>query len=110
MNRTPLPFWLTYGTVVALYWSLYMPITKGAEKAHRQSERKRVVNTRRKVAMKDVVKQVQKAVTAGDAKKAKELLPSAYKAIDKAAKGGIIKKNTAARKKSRLTANVKNAK
>ena len=79
-----------------------MPITKGAEKSHRQSERKRVVNTRRKVAMKDMVKQVKKAAIAGDAKKAKELLSSAYKAIDKAAKGGIIKKNTAARKKSRL--------
>jgi len=87
-----------------------MPITKGAEKAHRQSERKRVYNTRRKNAMKEVVKKVQKAVTAGEAKVAKELLPSAYKAIDKAAKGGIIKKNTAARKKSRLTANVKNVK
>ncbi len=87
-----------------------MPITKGAEKSHRQSERKRVVNTRRKNTMKDVVKNVNKAVTGGDAKTAKELLPAAYKAIDKAAKGGIIKKNTAARKKSRLTASVKNTK
>ncbi|MFT7644685.1 MAG: small subunit ribosomal protein S20 [Candidatus Paceibacteria bacterium] len=87
-----------------------MPITKGAIKSHRQSERKRVVNNRRKNAMKEVVKQVKKAVVTGDAKKAKEMLPNAYKAIDKAAKGGIIKKNTAARKKSRLTADVKNAK
>ena len=84
-----------------------MPITKGAEKAHRQSERKRVFNTRRKIAMKDVVKKVQKAVTSGDAKAAKELLPTAYKAIDKAAKGGIIKSNTADRKKSRLSSSVK---
>ncbi|MCA9358621.1 30S ribosomal protein S20 [Candidatus Kaiserbacteria bacterium] len=87
-----------------------MPITKGAEKAHRQSERKRVFNVRRKTAMKDVVKQVQKAVVGGDAAKAKELLPLAYKAIDKAAKRGVIKDNTAARKKSRLTAKVKSAK
>jgi small subunit ribosomal protein S20 len=87
-----------------------MPITKGAIKAHRQSERKRVVNNRRKNAMKEVVKQVKKAVVTGDAEKAKEMLPNAYKAIDKAAKGGIIKKNTAARKKSRLSADVKNAK
>lgn len=87
-----------------------MPITKGAEKSHRQSERKRVFNTRRKVAMKDVVKQVQKAVEAGDVNKAKELLPKAYKAIDKAAKKGVIKDNTASRKKSRLTIRVKNAK
>lgn len=86
-----------------------MPITKGAEKAHRASERKRVFNTRRKVAMKDVVKRVQKAIVGGDAKKAQELLPTAYKAIDKAAKRGVIKDNTAARKKSRLTARVKAA-
>lgn len=87
-----------------------MPITKGAEKSHRQSERKRVFNVRRKTAMKDVVKQVQKAVVGGDAAKAKELLPKAYKAIDKAAKRGVIKSNTAARKKSRLSATVKSAK
>lgn len=87
-----------------------MPITKGAEKAHRVSERKRVFNVRRKGAMKDVVKEVQKAVAGGDAAKAKELLPKAYKAIDKAAKRGVIKDNTAARKKSRLTAKVKSVK
>lgn len=84
-----------------------MPITKGAQKAHRQSERKRVFNVRRKSVMKDVTKEVQKAVAAGDTKKAEELMPKAYKAIDKAAKRGVIKENTAARKKSRLSAQVK---
>ena len=86
-----------------------MPITKGAEKANRQSKRKHVFNVRRKSVMNDVVKSVQKAAIAGDGAKAKELLPKAYKAIDKAAKRGIIKDNTAARKKSRLTAKVKAA-
>ncbi len=86
-----------------------MPITKGAQKAHRQSERKRVFNMRRKGAMKEAEKAIKKAVAAGDGKKAKELLPTAYKAIDKAAKRGVIKDNTAARKKSRLTTRVKNA-
>lgn len=87
-----------------------MPITKGAEKANRQSERKRVYNIRRKGAMKDAEKAIQKAVVAGEVEKAKGLLPAAYKAIDKAAKRGVIKDNTAARKKSRITARVKNAK
>lgn len=87
-----------------------MPITKGAEKANRQSQKKRVYNIRRKSVMSDVVKDVNKAVIAGDAAKAKELLPQAYKAIDKAAKRGVIKDNTAARKKSRLTARVKSVK
>ncbi len=87
-----------------------MPITKGAQKANRQSERKRVINIRRKGTMKDAEKAIQKAVASGDAKKAKELLPATYKAIDKAAKGGIIKANTASRKKSRITARVKTIK
>lgn len=87
-----------------------MPITKGAHKANRASERKRVFNVRRKGEMKDVTKAVNKAVLAGDTKKAEELLPSAYKAIDKAAKRGVIKENTAARKKSRLTARIVKAK
>ena len=87
-----------------------MPITKGAEKALRSSERKRVFNIRRKRAMKDAEKALDKAVATGDAKQAKELLPTAYKAIDKAAKRGVIKDNTAARKKSRLVAAIKKAK
>jgi len=87
-----------------------MAITKGEEKAYRQSERKRVYNIRRKSDMKDAEKAITKAVTAGDTEKAKSLLPAAYKAIDKAAKRGVIKDNTASRKKSRITARVKNAK
>lgn len=50
---------------------------------------------RRTAAMKSAVKQAQKT-------KALKELSLAYKAIDKAAKRGVIKKNTAARKKSRL--------
>lgn len=38
---------------------------------------------------------------------AKKLLPELYKVLDKAAKIGIIKKNTAARKKSRFTKSLK---
>lgn len=84
-----------------------MPITKGAEKANRQSKKKRVFNLRRKNVLSDVVKSVNKAVEAKDAEKAKSLLPKAYQAIDKAAKRGVIKDNTASRKKSRLTKRVK---
>ena len=79
-----------------------MPITQGAKKAHRASERKRVFNMRRKRAMHDTVKAIRQAVEKGDTAKANELLPTAYKAIDKAAKRGVIKDSTAARKKSRL--------
>ncbi len=50
---------------------------------------------------------IKKLITEGKAKEAGELMPTAYKAIDKAAKRGIIKENTASRKKSRLSAAVK---
>jgi len=53
--------------------------------------------------MKDIVKDVKKLVVAGKKEEALKNLSAAYKAIDKAAKRGVIKKNTAARKKSRLT-------
>ena len=84
-----------------------MAITKGAKKAHRASERKRVFNIRRKRTMHDVVKDVRTAIEQGDTAKANELLPTAYKAIDKAAKRGVIKDSTAARKKSRLNTAIK---
>jgi small subunit ribosomal protein S20 len=83
-----------------------MPITKGAKKAVRQSERKRVFNVRRKHALAHQVKNVEKAIATGDLTQAASLLPEAYQAIDKAQKRGVIKKNTAARKKSRLAARV----
>ena len=57
--------------------------------------------------MTDVVKKIRKLITDGKSSEATELLPSAYKAIDKAAKRGVIKENTAARKKSRLVAAIK---
>lgn len=87
-----------------------MPITVGAKKAHRASLRKRVFNVRRNRAMLDVVKKFRKHVDAKEVTEAEALLPTAYKAIDKAAKRGIIKDNTAARKKSRLVAAIKRAK
>lgn len=80
-----------------------MAITKGAKKAHRSSLKKRVFNQRRKNAMTDSVKEVRKLMAAGKKDEAMKLLPAAYKAIDKAKKRGVIKANTAARKKSRLT-------
>ena len=84
-----------------------MPITKGAKKAHRASLRKRVFNVRRTRKMNEVVKNMRKLITEGKTDEAEKLLPSTYKAIDKTAKRGIIKENTAARKKSRLVAAIK---
>lgn len=83
-----------------------MANTSSAKKAYRASERRRVFNARRKKAMKESVKEVQKFIHAKNAKDAVVSLPKLYQAIDKAAKNGIIKPNTAARMKSRLTKRV----
>ena len=78
-----------------------MPITKSAKKAIRVSARKKAVNDQRKRAMKEIIKKIEKLAKT-DKKEAAKLLTAAYQAIDKAAKIGVIKKNNAARKKSRL--------
>lgn len=72
----------------------------------RGSARKRVFNLRKNRALKEAVKEVDGLVTAAKNDDAAKALPKAYKAIDKAAKAGVIKKNTAARKKSRLAKSV----
>lgn len=80
-----------------------MPITTSAKKALRQSIKRKIRNLKRKNAMKDLLKQERKLVSLGNTEEAKKLLPKLYQALDKAAKRGIIKKNAASRKKSRLT-------
>ena len=83
-----------------------MPIKKAAKKAIRTSARARVKNLRRSRDMKELIKEAQELLGAGDMKKVQEMLPKIQKAIDKATKAGIIKKNTADRKKSRLVASI----
>ena len=79
-----------------------MAITSSAKKAHRASLKKHVFNVRRKRVLTTTTKAVRGFITAGQQKEAAQSLAAAYKAIDKAAKTGVIKKNTASRKKSRL--------
>jgi len=83
-----------------------MPITKSAKKAIRVSARKKAFNDARKKVMKDVMKRVSKLAKT-DKAAAEKMLVTAFQAIDKAAKRGVIKKNNAARKKSRLSRLVK---
>ncbi len=79
-----------------------MAITKGAKKAVRSSSRKRIFNVRRKAQLRDTLKTFRSHVHDGKTKEATALLPNVYQALDKAAKRGVIKPNTASRKKSRL--------
>lgn len=87
-----------------------MAITSSAKKAIRSSAKKHVFNLRRKVVLHDVSKALLKALAAKDVALGEKLLPAAYKAIDKAKKRGVIKGNTADRKKARLAAAIKRAK
>ncbi len=79
-----------------------MPIIQSAKKALRSSKRKRFFNLNRKEELTSVSKEYKKLLSIGKKEEAKSLLPKLQKAIDKAEKRGIIKKNTASRKKSRL--------
>ncbi len=79
-----------------------MAITSSAKRAIRVAERRRVYNLRRIDTMRENVKDIRKLVQAGKAAEAEKKLSETYQAIDKAAKRGVIKKNTASRKKSRL--------
>jgi len=79
-----------------------MPIKKSAKKALRQSKRRQIRNLKRKRTAKGIAKKIKKLIAAKKIKEAEKLVPLAYKAIDKSAKTGVIKKNTASRRKSRL--------
>lgn len=79
-------------------------ITKSAKKAYRQNLRRRAKNLQRKSALKKVLKNYKNLVAAKNFDAVKNELPKVYKALDKTAKAGVIKKNKASRLKSRLSA------
>jgi small subunit ribosomal protein S20 len=78
-----------------------MPNKKSAEKELRKAKKRNVANKKVLSKTKSLIKINLKQIAAGD-KTVKESLPKTIKALDKAAKKGVIKKNTASRKKSRL--------
>ena len=79
-----------------------MAITTSAKKAQRQSIRRNARNVQRKNQLKSLLKEVKILISQKKTDEAKKLLPQVYKFLDKAAKTGLIKKNTASRKKSRI--------
>ena len=98
-----------------------MAITKSAKKAWRQSLKRRKRNLFYKEKIKNLIKEMRNLISQKKVKEdkssfptslsrgkssaieeAKKLLSRVYKFLDKAAKVGVIKKNTAARKKSRI--------
>ena len=80
-----------------------MPNTKSAAKAMRQSIKRNLRNIKAKDKFKDAVKEVKKLIAAGKKSDAAKAMENVFSALDKAAKTHVIHKNTASRKKSRLT-------
>ncbi|MEH7111990.1 30S ribosomal protein S20 [Neobacillus niacini] len=78
-----------------------MPNIKSAIKRVKTNEAKNAQNTNAKSAMRTAVKKVEAAIANNDTD-AKEVLAVASSKLDKAAAKGLIHKNAAARKKSRL--------
>jgi small subunit ribosomal protein S20 len=83
-----------------------MPNIKSAIKRVKTSEKRRLKNASQKSALRTAVKSVEAAIAANDVNKAKEALIFASKKLDKAVTKGLIHKNAAARKKSRLAKKV----
>jgi len=86
-----------------------MPNKKSAEKELRKTIKRNAANKKVASKVKTLVKANIKQIQAKD-KKVKEDVSKTIQAIDKAAKKGIIKKNTASRKKSRLMKKVNSVK
>ncbi len=79
-----------------------MAIIKSAKKAIRTAARRKVFNDRRRRALREALKKIDTLRKLGSYAEAVKFLPLAYKAIDKAAKRGVIEPNTAARRKARV--------
>ncbi|WP_127532270.1 30S ribosomal protein S20 [Paenibacillus kobensis] len=79
-----------------------MPNIKSAIKRVKTSEKRRALNASQKSALRTAVKAADQAIAGTDAAAAQAALIAATKKLDKAATKGLIHKNAAARKKSRL--------
>jgi small subunit ribosomal protein S20 len=80
-----------------------MANTKSARKAARQAIRKTEINKSRRTQLRNSMRKVEEAITSGDRTKATDALKAAEPAIMRAAQIGIIHKNNASRKVSRLS-------
>jgi len=84
-----------------------MANTPSARKAARKIARRTEVNTARKSRMRTFIRKVEEAVATGDKAAAADALKQAQPEIMRAAGKGVLHKNTASRKISRLAARVK---
>ena len=87
-----------------------MPTTKSAIKRVKKTRLQTLVNRTRKSKYKSAVKQMSSYIATGKMKEAKDFLPKFHSQLMKIAKTGVIKKETASRKISRITKMIKTLK
>lgn len=78
-----------------------------ALKRVREEEKRTEINRRNKSRLRHQIRAMRRMITSKDAAGAQSLLPKTFSIIDRSAKMGVIKKNTAARYKSKLHIRVK---
>ncbi|WP_088342925.1 MULTISPECIES: 30S ribosomal protein S20 [Rhodomicrobium] len=84
-----------------------MANTKSAKKAVRVIERRTAMNKNRRSRMRTFIRKVEEAIATGDKSAAATALQNAQPEIMRGAQKGIIHKNTASRKISRLSARIR---
>ena len=84
-----------------------MANTASARKRIRQTKRRTERNQARKSRMRTFIKKVEAAITGGDKQAAGEALRTAQPELQRASNKGVVHRNTAARKLSRLSARIK---
>ncbi|HZQ52790.1 MAG TPA: 30S ribosomal protein S20 [Bryobacteraceae bacterium] len=84
-----------------------MANTVSALKRVRMTERRTAINRMRKSRLRHQIRAMRRLLDHKDSEGATKALPATFSLVDRAAKWGIIKKNTAARYKSRLTLRLK---
>ncbi len=84
-----------------------MANTVSSLKRVRMTERRTTINRMRKSRLRHQIRAMRRLLDQKDSSGATKMLPVTFSLVDRAAKWGIIKKNTAARYKSRLTLRVR---
>jgi small subunit ribosomal protein S20 len=84
-----------------------MANTSSARKAARKTVHRTKINAVRRTNMRSQLRKLEEAITSGDAKKARDALNAAEPEIMRAAQSGIIHRNAASRKVSRLSQRVR---
>lgn len=79
-----------------------MANTRSAEKRNRQAQKRRARNVQVRTGVKSAVKKVREAIARGDGAAAKQALHTAERAIGKASSKGVVHRNAASRRISRL--------